>query len=137
MAVKGGQHGFIVNKYRQKNKFLDRLLDGKILSTVGFGLLCLCFMSIPLAVTAALGWLLGIAPSIGEDIAAQRAGNWKPYFQRGTFLGTSIALGTWNPAFIIAGMLSPLCLWVSDKVSKDWWLKELLEGALIGLVLAL
>jgi len=131
MLVKGGQHGFLRNKI--KNPVLHRLLDGKILSTVGFGLLALFFVPYWLAITAGIGWLLGVSPSIGEDIAAQRAGNWRGYFQRGTFLGASIALGLWNPAFILAGMSAPLCLWVSDKWSKDWYVMEALQGCAIGL----
>lgn len=134
MLIKGGQHGFLRRKVT--NPYLYKMLDGKILSTLGFGLLCLCFMPPLLSLTAALGWLLGVAPSIGEDIAEQRSGNWKPFFQRGTFMGASIALGCWNPAFILAGMLSPVFLWISDKWSKDWYVKEALEGAAIGLVLA-
>jgi hypothetical protein len=136
-AIKGGQHGFIVNKYRDKNPVLNRILDGKVLSTVGFGLLCLFFVPWWLAITGALGWLLGVAPSIGEDIQAQREGNWKPFFQRGTFLGASITLGLWNPAFILAGMTAPLCLWISDRRSKEWWFYELAQGAVIGATLVL
>lgn len=132
-SVKGGQHGFLRNKVT--NPVIHRLLDGKILSTALFGLVCLFYYPWPWAIGGAGGWLAGVAPSIGEDIAEQRNGNWRGTLQRGTFLGACLALGLWNPSFIIAGALMGPFLWVSDRVSKDWWLYELLQGAAIGIAL--
>lgn len=135
MLIKGGQHGFLRN--RVENKIFHRVLDGKILSTAGFGLVCLFFVPYWQAALGAIGWLTGVAPSIGEDIAAQREGNWRGTLQRGVFLGAMIALTLWNPAFILAGATFPVWYGLCVKYNKgDWGPAEWAQGAVIGAVLA-
>lgn len=135
MRIKGGGHGFIRNKI--KNKTLHRLLDGKILSTLGFGILV--FTIDPwLAIPGALGWLAGVSPSIGEDIAELRKNNWKPALIRGVFLGAMLSLTLWNPLFILIGPFFPLSYWLSDKIDPtDWKYAEYILGAIIGVFLCL
>lgn len=114
-AIKGGQHGTYRRSINEKltgavyrrqedsswqmvapklsSRIVDRLLDGKILSSIGFGLLVALHgaeyhgfinggPSYDLAITAgavaALGWLAGVAPKMGRivgDIGGYR-GNW-------------------------------------------------------------
>lgn len=132
MAVKGGQHGFLVNKYRAMHPVINRLLDGKVLSTLGFMAVAAFFFPWWTAILGGIGWLSGVAPSIGEDIEAQRNGNWRGTLQRGVFLGAMIALFLWSPVFIISGATMCLCLWISDRIDKNWWPMELLLGGAIG-----
>jgi hypothetical protein len=89
-AIKGGQHGRIkyIAKLRE-NKIFDRLLDGKVLSTIGFFLLFGIYHSVLVgpavyefpffaALIASVGWLAGISPKMGRilgQIGGYR-GNW-------------------------------------------------------------
>jgi hypothetical protein len=134
MRIKGGGLWFIRDKF-EEGGIPHRLLDGKIISTLGFGALCLAMGLLPWwqCAIAALGWLGGVAPSIGEDIQAAREGNWKPGFQRGAFLGSALALGMWNPFMILSGLAFPWCYLLGEKINKhDWKYGEYIYGGVIG-----
>jgi len=141
-ALAGRLHGggptFYREWVRKRLPWLDRYLDGDIASPVAFAALCAFFMPWPLALGAGLGWWAGWAPDIGDKVDALRDGNWKPALQRGVFLGSCIALGSWNPAFILAGATFPLWYWLCVRYNKgDWGPAEWAQGAAIGAVLAI
>jgi hypothetical protein len=166
-AVKGGQHG-TVRRYiaaRAGLKFdsagepydmsitqavLWRVLDGKIVSSVGFGILTL-------NPVAGLCWLIGVAPSIGEEIGAIGGykGNWRDEGQlwgwkrgviRGVFLGALLALAmpAQSTALIVAGAAFPAAYFAgvsigqarTGKTRPGWRLAEWIYGAVIGAAVA-
>jgi hypothetical protein len=158
-AVKGGQLGRVpgFNKLRESNVVADAVLDGKVLSSIGFGILA--------GPLAGLAWLAGVSPKMGRIVGkiGGYLGNWdsneKPYqygvsramaiegwkegVQRGVFLGACITLATGNLAFIVAGAMFPVTVWlgvsamqaIKKKVDVDWVFHEILFGAVIGFCL--
>lgn len=92
-AIKGGWLGMIpgVKDLRKRNKFFDRLLDGKVASSIGvFAFMAIAlhlqigklvpiglpwysiYLVTPAAFTAA--WLIAVSPSMGEEAGA--CGRW-------------------------------------------------------------
>lgn len=165
-AVKGGQHGRFkrmggnalgisydskgnpIGKLHLDQRIYQFLTDGKTISTLGFSLLCLN----PLA---GLAWLVGVAPSMGEEAGAVGGykGNWRPEgatwgwkrgLQRGVFLGAMLALALNDTLMIIAGASFPLCYFLgisiqqyrTGKIIADWHLAEWIYGAVVGVALA-
>lgn len=163
-AIKGGWHGPLRN--RIKNPIIHRLLDGKIVSAVMFAVLVLAIEGTALsAVLAAAGWLLMVAPSIGDPIgqAGGYRGNWdddeiaypshqrRQYFLRGLKSGVirhvygtaMLALFLGYLPFIAAGAVIPALYWAGISIEQfrtkqtvaSWHLAEPSVGAWIGFVL--
>jgi hypothetical protein len=133
MRIKGGGPTPYREWFRKHVSFLDGALDGKIISPIGFALLCLFCVPWWQAIIAGFGWLAAVAPSIGEDIAEVRQLNFKPGVIRGGYLGAMIALALWNPAFIVSGLTFPLCYLAAHYIKpEDWKYGEYLLGALLG-----
>lgn len=137
-ALKGGSGKDIFpwwSKFRSKNKFTERLLDGKIISTAGAFLFALFFnveivsisggafgvpeyavRFIP-AVLFALGWLASVAPSMGEEHGAVGRISywWGPYIDKGfgREYGIKKALqrGVWMGAImaLVTGYIPFIC----------------------------
>jgi hypothetical protein len=132
-AIKGGQgKSFFRNfkKVRDSHPILERLLDGKVLSTL-MVLIWACFVTVwtqsniggmdtaELSVVAiTLAWLLSVAPSMGEEYGAIRNDKTSPYLlyfdreygikkaiQRGVFIGACMALATGSLLFIVSAAL--------------------------------
>ena len=135
-AIKGGQgKSFFRNfkKVRDSHPILERLLDGKVLSTL-MVLIWACFATVwtqsniggmdtaELSVVAiTLAWLLSVAPSMGEEYGAIRNDKNSPYLkypedfgreygikkaiQRGGFIGACMALATGSLLFIVSAAL--------------------------------
>jgi len=154
-AIKGGQHGRVplIAKLR-KNKIMDGVLDGKVVSP-----LVMALLAGPLVGAA---WLAGVAPGMGRivgNIGGYRgnwmadetpypeelsgiyaAEGWKAGVQRGVFMGALLALATGNTAFIVLGALFPACAWLGVSVKQfttglrvvDWVWYEVIFGAVIG-----
>lgn len=85
-AIKGGSGNIFTNwnHVRQKNKLLNFLLDGKVLSTILVWIVITAWTADAiLAVKIALAWLIAVAPSMGEEHGAiGRIGHaWGPYVQ--------------------------------------------------------
>lgn len=88
-AIKGGSGNILKNwnYVRDKNKIYDRLLDGKVLSTIvmfvvaGVGTGWDMYMTCAIA----LAWLVSVAPSIGEENGSigDHNGAWGTYIERG------------------------------------------------------
>lgn len=137
-AIKGGQHKHI--------PLLNRV-DGKILSTLGAALF---------SPVLAIGWLIGIAPSMGEEVGAVGGyrGGWGPYLekgfgrgygvkkclQRGVFMGAALALATGAEGLILVGATLPVAAFVGNSIQQiidnevrvDWHLHEFIYGAALG-----
>lgn len=172
--VKGGALGRIpgVLDLRDRSKVFDRLLDGKVASTIGVFLFFFAALYLQLGVllqyglslgdiakTSALlagAWLLGVAPSMGEEGAAiGRIGHhsgpyieqfgmskgirygWTKGVQRGVFLGAPFTILTDLPHFILLGALFPVLHFVGQQLEymirkRDGWeFAEPLIGAVI------
>ena len=129
---------------------LLKISGGKYISAVGFALLCAAITG-PLGLLGGVGWFLGNKPSLGEIVGAiggykgnwreeGKTWGWKQGIQRGVFTGACVSLCLWNPAFIIAGLLFPILIWVgvsleqlrTGKVAASWHFFEYLFGAAIG-----
>ena len=141
-ALIGRMHGggptFYREFVRKHAPWLDPYLDGDTASPIAFAALCLFFMPWPLALGAGIGWWAGWAPDIGDRVAELREGKWKQSLLRGVFLGACIAIGTWNPAFILAGATFPVWYGLCVKYNKgDWGPAEWAQGAAIGSILPL
>ena len=171
MRIKGGGHGKIRREIvdfaemvhgRTLAKIIDRILDGKVLSSLGFAL-------VAFNPFAGLGWLLGVAPSIGEEIGAIGGyrGHWNyndrdSWFLskyvgfrnirvwgavsgllRGLFMGLCLAITTLNPWFILAGASFPLAYFIGVSIRQryerliavDWHLGEWIYGLILGIPL--
>lgn len=169
-AIKGGWLGMIpgVKELREKSKIFDRLLDGKVASTIGvFVFFVVAFhlqlgslvphglpwyqlyIVTPLLLAAA--WLIGVAPSMGEEAGAVgRIGRaWGDYIdagfgrsygikkalQRGVFLGAPFTIVTGDPIFLILGALFPVMHFVGQQIYymihrvDSWKYAEPLIGA--------
>lgn len=104
-AVKGGQLGHIKgwNELRRKNSFMYLIMDGKILSSIGFGILAGLIHSeyqgiinggphyefpIFTAISCSIFWLIGVSPAMGHIVRGIGGylGNWdmdlNPYFTK-------------------------------------------------------
>lgn len=160
-AVKGGQHGHlkVFSTLRRRSKILDRILDGKVLSTIGVLLFSL-FAGIDNAIALSALWLLAIAPSMGEEAGAVGGfkGGWGPYIekgfgrdygvkkalQRGVFSGACLAIATGSVMPIIAGALFVPAYWVGISIQQsrtgsvvaDWNVSELIFGVCLGIGIA-
>lgn len=144
-AIKGGWLGMIpgVHKLRDSSKILDRLLDGKVVSTIGvyaFVAVMLYYLGdmprwweyIFAPTLFSLCWLLGVSPSMGEEAGAcGRIGRaWGPYIergfgrsygikkalQRGVWLGAPFTLLTGLPHFLVLGALFPAIHFVMQQI---------------------
>lgn len=156
MRIKGGGHypvrHFIEEKagvFREKGEIIEpeeldlkqeiivRALDGKTISPIMFAILA----KNPLA---AVGFLAGVAPSIGEELGAiggvkgywnkdkrdswfgsglimpenQRTWGFASGFLRGLFLGGCLALTTLNPWFILAGASFPVVYFIGVSIEQ-------------------
>ena len=125
---------------------------GKIISALGFAALCYWLRPEWLSLLGGLGWWIGNKPSLGEIVGAiggikgtwnNEVNGWKEGVQRGVFTGACVSLSLWNPAFIIAGALFPVCVYAGvsleqlrkNQTSVSWYLFELIWGAAFGAVL--
>lgn len=148
-AIKGGQLRYVfsgMDKLRTENKVLDRLLDGKILSTflvifflsfvtvnwqVNVGL----FQNASLSIfSIAVAWLLAIAPSVGEEYGAiigngpyvdhkadfGRLYGLKKGIQRGMWSGAIMALATGFVPFLWAALAFMPLASVSLTAGRRW-----------------
>lgn len=144
MRIKGGFGPIIELRKHETNKIIHRLLDGKILSTVGFTLLCLLLFPWWQALLMGLAWLGGIAPSIGEEIGAIGGikGNWPSdkyswfgsrLFQfvenmrlwgwlsgtlRGMYSGCLLSIAALSPWFILTGAMFPLAYFIGSSIGQ-------------------
>ena len=101
--VKGGGMGQLVPRWdviRDSHVVVDRLLDGKSLSTIlVFGFVWAATNDVLFALTCSAGWLLAVAPSMGEEHGAVgRVGHawgqyvtWMPTLNRAKFMGVDLA----------------------------------------------
>lgn len=147
-AIKGGQGDDVLsnwNKVRSRNKVLNRLLDGKVLSTALVLIGC-AFYSIQAQVNLGLGsnatisvlfigiaWLLSVAPSLGEEYGSIRndlSSQYQLYFdreyglkkavQRGVWMGAMMTLATGYVGFIVASFAFVPLAWVSLNYIKGF-----------------
>lgn len=89
-AIKGGSGNVLKNwnYVRDKNKILDRVLDGKVLSTFLFFVMSIVlfgFSNPVLIIPLTIAWLVSVAPSMGEEhgsIGDYKEG-WGKYIERG------------------------------------------------------
>lgn len=141
-GVKGGNLHAIFKNYgevRERNYLLDRLLDGKVLSSIivlawatsvtlitqqNLTILPYEWLS-PIAITCA--WLLSVAPSMGEEYSAilnsksknpyqdhfTRSYGIKKAVQRGVWMGAIMALVTGYIGFIAASFAFVPLAWVA------------------------
>lgn len=160
-AIKGGQHGFIRN--RVENKILHRLLDGKVISSAGFGVLIgIVTGDAVMGASCAVLWLAAFAPSMGEEAGATGGicGGWGPYLdrgfgrsygvkkalQRGVFAGAILSLLLPGWAMIVAGATFPVCYFIGisiqqlidgdEKDDASWHIAEWIYGVVIGIGVA-
>lgn len=136
------------------------LLDGKVASTILYGLLIWALPVSANPVFCALFWLLAVSPSMGEDVGAVGGyrGGWGPYIdkgfgrmygvkkclQRGVFMGFVLGLPFWDIGFGLAGALLPIIAFISISIEQyrtgivkaSWHLHEPLIGFALGLALA-
>lgn len=177
-AIKGGSGPFFFSNWRYvryKNRFYDRLLDGKVISTILAFLFIAAFTAnltdlqtaqdpavykillLPSLLFAA-GWLLSVAPSMGEEHGAigTSKGAWGPYIdalrpdgfqyfgrtygikkglQRGIWIGAIMAAFTgylpfifWSLAFVPAVFVGQE-IWLRWRGSNSWALSEPIIGA--------
>lgn len=172
-ALKGGSGNLFPwwDNLRHKNKITERIMDGKVISTLlvfAFALLATSVLVsdrgglygvpeysvilIP-ALLFALGWLVSVAPSMGEEHGAiGRIGKaWGPYIdkgfgrdygikkgiQRGVFIGACMALATGYIPFICFSLLFVPAVFIGQQLSwwilkRDGWvLSEPIIGALV------
>ena len=161
-AVKGGWLGKWppFKKFRESRIIFDKLLDGKVLTFVGAFLFGLYFFGLDQwyqALLLAGAWLLGVAPSMGEEAGAvgDYKGGWGDYvehsesfgreygikkaIQRGVFTTAPMVLVTGNVPLLVAGASMPIVYFVGNCFSryvmkeKGWAYSEVLYGAVIGL----
>lgn len=144
-AIKGGWLGMIpgVEDLRDKSKILDRLLDGKVISTIGV----FAFFAVMLGIYGGRGllwdlliapalfsaaWLIAVAPSMGEEAGAcGRIGHaWGDYIekgfgrsygikkalQRGVWIGAPFTVLTGLPHFILLGLLFPVIHFAMQEI---------------------
>lgn len=178
-ALKGGSGPFFFKNWhyvRDKNKFFDRLLDGKVISTILAFLFIAAFTAnltdlqtaqdpavykilLWPSLLFAAGWLLSVAPSMGEEHGAigTSQGGWGPYIdalrpdgrkyfgrtygikkgiQRGIWIGAIMAAFTgylpfvfWSLAFVPAVFIGQE-IWWRWRGSNSWALSEPIIGAL-------
>lgn len=169
-SIKGGWHGrgrrflsrLAGTKFGPDNEPFDMSimqaalwssLDGKILSAAGFG--ALAYLAGYGFWAPAAGWLLGVSPSIGEEIGAVGGikGNWRPEGRkwgwkkgliRGVFLGACLAVAFDNTVIIWACAPFPLYSFIgvsiqqlrTGQVKASWHWYEPIMGAAIGIALA-
>lgn len=163
-AIKGGSGASVFknwNRTRAKNKLLDRMLDGKVLSALGMFVLAVVLtgeLYYALALPAA--WLLAVSPSMGEEHGAigDHKEWWGPYrlkqfgreygikkgIQRGVFMGAAFTLVTGFVPFIAFSALFVPLVWVGQSLNRiilkeaGWTLAEPLIGAVVvGVPLAM
>lgn len=169
-AIKGGHHGVLRRKIAKlagtrfgpdnepedtsiPQEILWTVMDGKIVSATGFGLLA--YLAGFGFLFPAAGWLLGVAPSVGEEIGAVggikgnwraegRVWGWKKGFIRGVFLGAMLAVAFDSTAFIWACAPFPIYSFIgvsieqlrTGTVEASWRWHEWITGGAIGLALA-
>lgn len=121
-----------------------RVLDGSVVSAVGFAALCCFYVQPWLAALAGLGWFIGNAPSIGEEIGAiggvrgnwvknrdswvgskvfkwvksDRLWGWLSGCLRGAFFGACLAAPLLDPWFILAGATFPLVYFIGVSINQ-------------------
>ena len=161
-GVKGGWLGKIpgFNALREK-PYLDTMLDGKPLSAAIVSFYAgMCGLPLWMCCACALAWLIGVAPSMGEEAGAVGTykGGWGPYvdnpefgrsygvkkaIQRGVFTGAPLALVTGNIWFIAAGATFPIVYFCGMSLrelftrNNSWDWAELIYGGMLGLAWAL
>mgnify|MGYP006446641313 CR=1 FL=1 len=170
--TKGSNTGIVLpawadlkNKLRDKSWWWDRALDGKVLSTAIVFVYGLIFYadfqgfntdSIPEydlsfipALALAAGWLIAVAPSMGEEYGSML--NTGPYvkhsedfgreygikktIQRGVFMGAAMTLATGSVAFIWASLAYMPIAFIALNAGKKynfsgWGWSELFVGAI-------
>ena len=175
-AIKGGWLGMIpgVKDLRAKAWIYDRLLDGKVASTIGVFLFFAVALQLQLGKLVPFGlpwhelyivtpgllaaaWLIGVAPSMGEEAGAigrigrawgeyvqypefGRAYGVKKALQRGVWLGAPFTVLTGLPHFILLGLLFPVIHFAGQQIyymihKADGWkyAEPLVGGVCIGI----
>ena len=162
-AIKGGSLGEVIKKWndiRESNKVLDFIMDGKVLSTILFGLATGAFlMDAVLGFSFALAWLVSMAPSMGEEHGAigdhkgplpvylersvtHRGPKYdvKKALQRGVFTGAVFTAFTGFVPYIFASLLFVPSVFVGQSIHRlikkepGWTLAEPLIGlTVVGL----
>lgn len=160
-AMKGGQTAKVIDDYedwRSRSRILDRLLDGKVISTlvVGAYMWIVFFFvkdqglveTLQNTLLFCLGWLGFISPAIrNEYLACKNKGFYvgsglgkkygmKKFLQRAVFGGACLALATGFTGYILAaGLLYVPIVYVLlnsiDDGDKAWALSEPLVGAFV------
>lgn len=155
-AIKGGSGNLIPNweKVRATNAVTERLMDGKVLSTVLLALIMFIpDVTIIEHVLVTIMWLVSVAPSMGEEHGA--VGRWKHAWgqyidygfgrmygvkkaiQRGVFIGACMALATGFTPYICFSLLFVPAIFIGQELSyrilkKDGWtIAEPIIGALV------
>jgi hypothetical protein len=136
-AIKGGWLGMVprVDALRESSKFWDRVLDGKVASTIGVYVYFAVVLSVyggmvwywDLLIAPAMcsvAWLISVTPSMGEEAGAcGRIGHaWGDYIdkgfgrsygikkalQRGVWIGVPWTVITGLSHFLLLGLLFPV-----------------------------
>lgn len=166
-AIKGGSGNILENwnKVRNSNKILERLMDGKVLSTIMvFVFAVIAFEgSEYYAVALPLAWLVAVAPSMGEEHGAigdykgalpgylrqdqthrGREYDVKKGLQRGVWMGAAMTLATGFVPFIWVSLLFVPVVFLGQCIDRlvmenpGWKITEFFIGAIIyGLPMAL
>lgn len=139
--IKGGG---ILYRIRPDHGIINNILDGKIVSSLGYGALVMSASSPLTGALAGLGWLIWMAPGVGDYIGALGGafGRWREaallehwlidwmlpktpwiYGWLGTALRGAVfaiplalALGSWY--IIIAGAMMPVCYWLGITIRQ-------------------
>lgn len=165
-AIKGGSGNILKNwnKVREKSRILDRILDGKFLSTFLMGVFSI-FITQDGVLTLALmaAWLVAVSPSMGEEHGAigdhkgmlpaylerditvrGRKYDVKKGIQRGVWMGAAFTLVTGYTGFIVASLLFVPCVYIGQCLNRivlkvpGWTLAEpLIGGIVIGVPLGI
>lgn len=163
-ALKGGSGKDVFpwwTKLRNKNKFTERLLDGKVISTATIFVISMFFtIDISTSLLFSAAWLAAVAPSMGEEHGAIGTSThwWGKYrlsgfgrsygikkgLQRGVWMGACMALATGYIWYIPFSLLFIPCVFIGQEIyfrlngSDSWVLSEPLIGAFVfGLPTAL
>ena len=174
-AIKGGAHGRIrhwlggtlgiiyegrehrpVGRLNIGQKLYVIISDGKIVSALLFAALAVGAGVPPQFAPVFAGWLIAVAPSVGEEIGAiggidgnwnygglSASSGWKRGAMRGVWTGAALALALGDTGFIVAGLLFPVTVWLgvsaeqirTNEITVSWWIHEWLFGAVLGLAL--
>lgn len=143
------------NIWRDSSPVIDRLMDGKVLSTALLCGLCLALFGFEIeSLLIPAAWLLSVSPSIGEEHGAVgRIGHtWGEYvdtrifnreygikkaLQRGVWMGACMTAATGFVPFIFTSLLFIPSIFIGQELNyrilkeDGWTLAEPLIGAAV------